>query len=657
MASAAVLMTACQSENPEAGTDNVTPEGQTPAAEAFRLVAETVSVTSGTGETPAVSSKTSFSPADGSVEWDADDELSVIVSDNGKCEGYRFVKSDEGDGVFLAVGEFSVTETAALNVIYPYAEEQNDIVDGNANVPILISGTCTQAGVSSGAHIDAPMYGYTDEFVMGEGEATVKMNHASALFEVMVTNGLPAALEVAKITVTNSAEAAMSGDFLINPQTGRLTATDKVSDEVSLTVTGGSIAAGETESFYLSTAPFTLEGGSTVTVTVTSADGTEYESVKEVPAGGKSFEAGKWYYREMPVEPNTFDLDRTEVTFDFEATPDPSQVTLSAVEMPEGATSLTWTSSDEYVVKVEDGVLTPVGHGVATVTATADDPRLCTAVCTVKVKGVKDLNYGKGDTYYDKLYFPVNIEVVNGEGETVTQTWLDRNLGASQVATAYNDYLAYGSSFQWSRKADGHEQVNWTSSKYANKRNYGTTEDLATDRENAGSAYILTKGTSVSDWAADADSDTDGLWGGGHQHGGIDPGFVAPLDDVLQENNPCPAGYRIPSSDELYFLVGTLLDTELTPNKTFEVSDALNILADSDLHITAAGYGNNATCGLMAEAGTSVRLWCNTTATETTKARCVIVRENVISTVPDSRARGYSVRCIRDTPLETVSLD
>ncbi|MCP3892599.1 MAG: hypothetical protein GY702_27545 [Desulfobulbaceae bacterium] len=38
-----------------------------------------------------------------------------------------------------------------------------------------------------------------------------------------------------------------------------------------------------------------------------------------------------------------------------------------------------------------------------------------------------------------------------------TYIWLDRNLGASQVATAYNDTLAYGDLYQWGRGVDGHE--------------------------------------------------------------------------------------------------------------------------------------------------------------------------------------------------------
>ncbi|MDO5968527.1 hypothetical protein Q4Q35_01790, partial [Flavivirga aquimarina] len=35
--------------------------------------------------------------------------------------------------------------------------------------------------------------------------------------------------------------------------------------------------------------------------------------------------------------------------------------------------------------------------------------------------------------------------------------WMDRNLGASQVATSSNDADAYGDLYQWGRAADGHE--------------------------------------------------------------------------------------------------------------------------------------------------------------------------------------------------------
>lgn len=52
---------------------------------------------------------------------------------------------------------------------------------------------------------------------------------------------------------------------------------------------------------------------------------------------------------------------------------------------------------------------------------------------------------------------------------TTNRVWLDRNLGATQVATSPTDSLAYGDLYQWGRLRDGHE-----------KRNSGTTTVLST---------------------------------------------------------------------------------------------------------------------------------------------------------------------------------
>jgi hypothetical protein len=37
------------------------------------------------------------------------------------------------------------------------------------------------------------------------------------------------------------------------------------------------------------------------------------------------------------------------------------------------------------------------------------------------------------------------------------RVWLDRNLGATQVATSFDDSAAYGDLYQWGRAKDGHE--------------------------------------------------------------------------------------------------------------------------------------------------------------------------------------------------------
>lgn len=618
-------------------------ENNAVSKDTFRLTAE------------ITTTRTTFDPAGYKVAWDADDALSVIASDGGIYTGYMFSKvQDAGDNVFGS-DNFVMTETMeALSAIYPYSEALGSIVDGNTDGAVTIGSAAGQAqkqtGDNPGSNVDAPLYGYA-EISSEEGWSHIEMHHAASLVEVTVSNSASADLAITDIDLTTTAGCYLSGEFQINPQTGALVAagTDRVSEEASLDITDVTVAQGESRKFYITVAPFTLAAGDAVNVYVT-ANGSRMLFRKEMTKE-RTFAAGTVNRTSVDIASvSTITLDRSSVAYDFMENPDPEQVTLHVTGSGSG---LVWATSDKYVVTVDNGALTPVGHGKAVVTVT--DESGAVAECTVTVNGVKDLNYGNGDEYYNKVYLPVNIEVTGADGQPVVQTWLDRNLGASQVATAYNDYQAYGSSFQWSRKADGHEQLNWTSGTYANRRIYGTTSELAADRSNAGNAFILTD----DDWADDANSEVDGLWGGGHRHGGIDTGYAAPLDDAMQENNPCPLGYRVPTSDELYSMIGGILGLDALPaNGSVTVSGALNTLASSVLHLPAAGFSNNAgPTGLMSYAGSAVGLWCNTTASDVTAARRVYVRDALLSTAPQSRACGYAVRCIRDTALPTVSLE
>jgi hypothetical protein len=94
--------------------------------------------------------------------------------------------------------------------------------------------------------------------------------------------------------------------------------------------------------------------------------------------------------------------------------------------------------------------------------------------------------------------------------------WLDRNLGATQVATSSTDASAYGDLFQWGRGADGH-QIRTSST---------TTTTSATDIP--GNASFI---KSSSNWRS---AQNDNLWQG-----------------INGINNPCPSGYRIPTETEI----------------------------------------------------------------------------------------------------------
>ncbi|GHB29439.1 BspA family leucine-rich repeat surface protein [Mongoliitalea lutea] len=113
----------------------------------------------------------------------------------------------------------------------------------------------------------------------------------------------------------------------------------------------------------------------------------------------------------------------------------------------------------------------------------------------------------------------VPTEVVEVTNPVTGRTWMDRNLGASRVATSSTDQLAFGDLYQWGRGADGHQC-----------RNSGTTTVLSSTDQPGHGDFIL-KTTSPWDWRS---PQNDELWQG-----------------VNGINNPCPNGYRLPTSQEL----------------------------------------------------------------------------------------------------------
>jgi|GEM_PF-6382811 len=100
------------------------------------------------------------------------------------------------------------------------------------------------------------------------------------------------------------------------------------------------------------------------------------------------------------------------------------------------------------------------------------------------------------------------------------QIWMDRNLGATQVATSSTDSAAYGDLYQWGRGPDGHQ-----------RRNSATTTTRSASSNPGHGDFILGEPQVEPDWLIVRDSN---LWQG-----------------VSGINNPCPAGYRVPTLQEL----------------------------------------------------------------------------------------------------------
>jgi len=183
--------------------------------------------------------------------------------------------------------------------------------------------------------------------------------------------------------------------------------------------------------------------------------------------------------------------------------------------------------------------------------------------------------------------------------------WMDRNLGASAVATAVNHSAAYGDLFQWGRGADGHHL----------RSNSSTTTTLSTTDVPGHSIYIAALSPPY-DWRS---GQNNALWQG-----------------VSGINNPCPSGWRLPT------------DAEFNNERTTWSSNGgnnTNGAFQCNLRLTPAGhrfYSNAA----INDVGSYGSYWCSTVSG--TNAQYLNFYSGNANLIGNIRGQGLSIRCIKD---------
>jgi uncharacterized protein (TIGR02145 family) len=191
--------------------------------------------------------------------------------------------------------------------------------------------------------------------------------------------------------------------------------------------------------------------------------------------------------------------------------------------------------------------------------------------------------------------------IVDVTNPVTGKTWMDRNLGATQVATSSTDTNAYGDLYQWGRGSDGHQC-----------RTSQTTSTLSSVDQPGNGNFILSPNSPL-DWRSPQNIN---LWQG-----------------VNGVNNPCPSGYRLPTSTEIE-----------AERLSWSNNNSAGAFA-SPLKLPVAGY-RAADTGLLSSVGSYGYYWSSTT--NGTSTNCLGFYSTYAGVGPNYRANGFSVRCIKN---------
>jgi len=267
----------------------------------------------------------------------------------------------------------------------------------------------------------------------------------------------------------------------------------------------------------------------------------------------------------------------------------------------------------------DDGGSYVISRGVVWSTSTL--PTIALSTKTINGAGAGNFassitGLSQSTTYYVRAYATNSTGTSYGTQISFTTTepiytvttstgriWMDRNLGATRVPTSASDAQGYGDLYQWGREKDGHQLRTSTTT------NNQSTSDIA------GNALFITNpsNTIYSDWITPKN---DNLWQG-----------------VNGINNPCPAGFRIPTQAEW--------EAEI---QTWSSRNATSAFA-SILKLPPAGKRQYN--GVISTDNTSAYYWTSNIS-QTQVFSMNFTSSGAYTTNAYPRVNGYSCRCIKN---------
>ena len=326
----------------------------------------------------------------------------ITITNNAKVTAYGGEAAAGIGGYNQNKGESTITISGSANVIAYGGKYASGLGQGSASASVKLS-------IGSDAVITA----YSDG---RKAAITGTPQEGSASIINMYANDINLGTQNVSLTLTaddsNTQNITLAGGYKGIGTTcaaGNYTVTAPAEQESSsyrlIPADGKSfkVAAASDNSAYQGTKLMLMlvsDNGTTIQLNPTS--GTTIQSGNDeplvldeengviiVPAGGSVngtvWLAGGTVAKNGTQKVNVESIALNENTLTLYTNRDPKTAALTATVSPDNATdkTVTWTSADEKVATVENGVVTAVGNGTTTITAQAGEK---TAICTVTVR-------------------------------------------------------------------------------------------------------------------------------------------------------------------------------------------------------------------------------------------------------------------------------
>jgi len=558
-----------------------------------------------------------------SVLWSEGDAIAVI--NNGKL--FKFVVDAEDAGSTSGTFTLQLFENCGyteedfkvdqpVQAIYPF---EGVTFDGTINYTVPAEQTYAAGSFGKGA---SPMSAYA-----GNAEGAIAFENLFGAIKLQLKGDN----KVTSITVQGKNNEVLSGSAAFTTYTNgtapaiTLTSGEESAKSVSLVCGNGvQLDGSNAVEFIIALPPDVFSNGFNVKVEAKDVNYTPYTYNIETSSDNTIIESQILTMPELnPI--NSLNLSRGSMTM----LPGTTYAIGTNVNPSNAAGhNVKWTSSNPPAVTVDqDGIISAVADGESVIRAELALYAI-SGECQVKVKSnapatkeyvVGGKNYGYGIPIGDIVWAPVNCGYEPAEGD-------------------YKGY-PYGRLYQWGRKYGQGYDDNDASYPSGDKIITGTvSQEVGNAPENADVFFtqLPWEGNYINhfDWC---ESPNGNMW-----------------RENERANDPCPAGWRIPTKSELENLNRNWQGLTTGPNGqpgVYYYGEYTPIDGAPKIFLPAAGCilpEGGTSDGHMWKRGSSLHYWTSDSSGYTT-ADCLQYHESPQSSfiVNANRASGFSIRCVQ----------